>query len=132
MRRIVIVLTSGTSWVVPADFNNSAKYIQCIGGGTKGANATATTGGSGGQAGCGADRGDQTLSGTISYQIGLADGTTGSGTSPTSNTWFNSVTYLVAPGRDNTTTNIVGNGHSGGPPGTGAATNGGGGGGSGM
>ena len=47
-----IILTSGTTWTVPADWNNSANSVECIGaggnGGTPSAVGTNATGGGGG------------------------------------------------------------------------------------
>ncbi len=46
----VIFLTSGTTWTVPADWNNAANTIECIGGGASGAGNTSLSqaGGGGG------------------------------------------------------------------------------------
>ena len=52
MAETVIVLTSGTSWTVPADWNNASNSIECIGGGANGvAGAANGAGGAGGGGG---------------------------------------------------------------------------------
>ena len=41
----VIFLTSGTSWIVPGDWNKNANSIECIGGGAGAGNGTGGAGG---------------------------------------------------------------------------------------
>ena len=50
MAATVIFLTSGTTWVVPSDWNNANNSVECIGGGGNGATSTsiAAAGGGGG------------------------------------------------------------------------------------
>ena len=44
----VIILTSGTSWTVPADWNNANNTIEVIGGGGGGSSSAAGSQGAGG------------------------------------------------------------------------------------
>jgi hypothetical protein len=108
MADTVIFLTSGTSFSRPADWNNSANKIEAIGGGgdsgTAGAAYAAIT--------------NYAMPSTLTYQIGVHNGTTGSGTSPTSNTWATGASTLVAAGIDTSTTNCVGSTKFGGGAGT--------------
>lgn len=77
-----ILVLSGSSWTVPADWNNTINTIHLIGGGGGGAGAYAS--GSNAAAGGGGGGGgytkltNQTLSGVISYSIG-SGGTGGGG-----------------------------------------------------
>jgi hypothetical protein len=93
-------LTTGTSWTVPSDWNNSNNTIHLIGGGAGGIQAAAV--GSNRAAGGGGGGGgyrvltNQTLSGSIPYTIG----TGGSAGANGGNTTFN-------------TTNIAGGGQTG-------------------
>lgn len=91
----VIFLTSGTSWAVPGDFNASANTVEAIGAGGDGVGTTAFAGGGGAYAKV---TNFSPGGGTVSFQIGVHGGTTGSGTGPTSNTWFDSGATLVAAG----------------------------------
>lgn len=92
-----VFLTSGTSWTVPGDWNNSSNTIEAIGAGGNGYGYILCNAGGGG-GGAYALTTNTTLSGTVSYQVGTAGGTTGSGTSPTANTWFKDGSTLVAAG----------------------------------
>ena len=87
-----IFLTSGTSWTVPADWNNSNNMIQAIGAGGNGGQGNYLggygLGGGGGGGGAYAKVTNKSYSGSVSYQVGVAGGTTGSGTTPTGNSWL--------------------------------------------
>ena len=104
-----IVLTSGSTWTVPSDWNNSANTIEVIGGGGAGQSATRYEGGAGGGGGAYSKMSNLTLTkgATVIYSIGSggilnnspsanypisADGTAGSG----GNTWFNGTSYAGA------------------------------------
>jgi len=129
MADTVVFLTSGTSYTRPADWNNAANKIEAIG--------AAADGGGTGKGGCFASISNFTMAATVSYQIGVHGGTTGSGTAPTSNTWLKDASTLVAAGADTVTTNCVGTtkfagggqgsgsgGGAGGPNGAGASASG--------
>jgi hypothetical protein len=78
---VVFLTTADTSpWTVPADWNNAANTIECIGGGGGGGggrNAACVISGGGGGAGGGyAKVSNLTLSGTAAFQVGIA-GTAG-------------------------------------------------------
>jgi hypothetical protein len=103
MADTVIFLTSGTSFIRPADWNNAANKIEAIG---AGGDSTVALGGRPG--GCYAKITNFTCPATLTYQIGVHGGTTGSGTGPTSNTWVKDASTLVAAGITNVTTNCVG------------------------
>lgn len=84
-----IVLTSGTSWTVPSDWNNAANTIYVLGAGGNGSSGNAGTGGGGGGSGSYADAANVTLTpgASIQIQVGIHNGATsvsGSGA-----TWFN-------------------------------------------
>jgi len=69
-------LTSGTTWTVPSDWNNSSNTIECIGGGAAGDKGNDTPGiGAGGGGGAYSRSVNVVLSGTINYVVG-AGGTT--------------------------------------------------------
>ncbi len=118
-----VILTSGTSWIVPSDWNNSANRIQCIGSGATGSNG-GSYGSSSGAGGNGGGYGgviNQTASGTVSIQIGT-------GGTPT--WWSSSGTVQGAGGSSGSnvgTTTFTGGLGGGGT--SGGANNGGGGGG---
>lgn len=90
----VIYLTSastGLSWTVPGDWNNSNNTIEVIGGGAGGSNGFDAVGGGGGGFG---RVSNLTLSGSISYQIGTggSGGASGSGNNnggAGGDSWFN-------------------------------------------
>jgi hypothetical protein len=99
-----VVLTSGTSWTVPAGCY-SADRIMCLGAGGSGARVNAVYGGGGGGGAYAEILNFATTPGnSINIQIGVAGGTTGSGTSPTANTWFQDGSTCVAAGGSSTTT----------------------------
>ena len=88
----IYVLSSGTSWTVPANWNNSNNEIHLFGGGGGGAGSIFTTpnGGGGGAGGGGGytKLTNQTLSGTVSYTIGsFGSGGSGNGTAGGNTTW---------------------------------------------
>ncbi|MEE9534549.1 MAG: SwmB domain-containing protein, partial [Acidimicrobiia bacterium] len=106
-----IVLTSGTTWQVPADWNNVSHTVHVIGGGGGGAkgnegnwgpNAGGGAGGGGGGAYALATNSlSLTPSATINIQIGSggAGGTSdGSVGSAGTDTWFDASTTLIAKG----------------------------------
>ena len=83
------LLTSGTSWTVPANWNNANNTIHIFGGGGGGSGCiwVATTSFSGGGGGGGAGYRtltNQTYSGSVTYAIGAAGSGGTSGTSGTS------------------------------------------------
>lgn len=69
-----VFLTSGTSWNTPADWDNAANSIECIGSGADGRPASDVTfsGGGGGGGGAYAKITNLTISGAITYQIGAS------------------------------------------------------------
>lgn len=91
-----IVLTSGTSWTVPGDFNTASNTIETYGGGGGGGGMTSNTGGGGGGGGQYSKISNWSGSGSITINIG-ARGTgsaNGSGTNGGAGggTWFNGTT----------------------------------------
>lgn len=131
----VKLLTTGTSWTVPVDFDPSSNTIEGIGGGGGGGGGTTGTAaqgrGGGGAGGGGEYRKISNFnpagSGSISYVIGQG-GSLGaanaSGTNGTDTTWNS--TSLVAKGGllgANTGAGTGGAGGTGGTGGTGAAGN---------
>lgn len=107
-----IVLTSGTTFVTPADWNPAANTIEAIGGGAAGG---ATVGGAGADY---AKVSNQSLSGSIAIAIGAAGTSGGNG----GDTTFGSI--LLAKGGGSASTNIGSTTYAGG---TGNAAGGGGG-----
>lgn len=98
---VEVVLNSGTTWVVPLDWDSSNNSVQCFGGGAAGSsvsNSKNTEGRSGGGAGAYA-RGDNILltpGATIQVRIG-AGGTTGVGLgNPGGDTCFNATSLANA------------------------------------
>lgn len=71
----VVFLTSGTSYAIPADWNNSMNSIEVIGGGAGGAG----NGGGGGGGGAYSKAVNVTLSGTVGYAVGAGGGSNTSG-----------------------------------------------------
>ena len=114
-----VVLTSGTTWIVPTDWS-STNTVWCIGaggyGGTPVYNSYQGAGGGGGA--CAFTSNIPLVPGAkVTIQIGLGGGSTGSGTTPTANTWFNGGAIVGAgganasantPGAGGTTANSVG------------------------
>jgi hypothetical protein len=73
----IIFLTSGTSWQVPADWNNTNNTIEVLGGGGGGANASdGSYGGGGGGGGGYSKTANVTLTpgGTVTYAVGTGGG----------------------------------------------------------
>lgn len=101
-----VILTSGSSFTVPSDWS-LINTEEAIGAGGTGSSATYGNGGAGG---CYAKRSNVALTpgSIISYQIGAGGGSTGAGTAPTANTWFQNGSTLVAAGAASTATNCVG------------------------
>lgn len=97
----VVFLTSGTSYTVPDDWNNSSNRIECIGGGGSGGGARNGTGSalaSGGSGGAYASITNLTLSkgASVAYQVGQGGASVNSGGSngntngnDGTDTWFN-------------------------------------------
>ena len=86
-------LTSGTSFTTPSNWNNSFNTVWCTGaGGTGSHGAGAAQGGGGGGGGAQAAASNVTLSGTITYQVGIAGGTP----TTTGATYFNGTIYTSA------------------------------------
>lgn len=116
-----VVLTSGTSWTVPSDFNTTANTVECWGGGGGGGGANGGSPGSGGGGGGGAysqvTNLNLTPGSSVAYSIGDA-GTAGLSVGPTAggaggNTWFHSTTTVLASpglGGGNGSVNTGGNG----------------------
>jgi hypothetical protein len=125
----VVVLTSGTSWVVPSDWNNSANTIHLFGAGGGGAGGYATSpnyaGGGGGGGGGYTKLTNQTLSGTITYAIGTAGtgGTGGNNGNAGGTTSWNSGTSTAGGGKGGTAS--LAPASAGGVGGVGATFNGG-------
>ena len=133
------VITSGTSFATPSDWNNSNNKVHCIGAGSSGTVSNTTAYGGGG--GAYAVTTNLTLSGTVSCQIGAVGGTTtvpsgtahtwvktnatvraaGAGASATGGTTANSVgTTTFAGGNGNSSTRTSGGGAAG-PTGAGGS-----------
>ena len=71
----VIYLTSGSSWTVPGDWNNSDNSIEVIGGGAGGGGGiNASVAGGGGGGGAYSKVVNLTLSGSVAYVIGAGGG----------------------------------------------------------
>lgn len=99
-----VVLTSGTSWTVPSDFNTTANTVECWGGGGGGGGANGGSPGSGGGGGGGAysqvTNLNLTPGSSVAYSVG-AGGTPGLSVGPTAggaggDTWFHSTTTVLA------------------------------------
>jgi hypothetical protein len=99
-----VVITSGTTWTVPADFNQ-VNTVYCIG---AGGNASAQGGGGGGGACAFTSNVALTPGAVVNIQVGAGGGTTGSGTAPTANTWFGSSALVAAGGGSGTATPTAG------------------------
>lgn len=122
------VLTSGTSWSTPVDWNNSANEIHLFsgGGGGSGSKYTAPNG-SGGAGGGGAGytkATNVTLTGAIAYAIGSGGlaGTGGNNGGTGGATTFNSGAYTTTGGGGGT---VTATSSTGGAAGTGSIYNGG-------
>jgi hypothetical protein len=127
--QFVYVLTSGTSFTTPANWNNSNNQIHLFGGGGGGAGGRVSganrAGGGGGGGGGYTKATNVTLSGSISYAIG-AGGSAGAGGANGSaggNTTFNSGTYTTTGGGGGSATTTPTS--TGGTAGTGSTFNGG-------
>ena len=137
-----IVLTSGTSWTVPDDFDPNSNTVECIEGGTdgnKGQNgrlaSKAPTGGDGGDSGAGGR-----FQGINNFQVNPGDvctinigasagGSTGhSAPSPKNPTWISktgSIPTITSDGCSASTASPVGDyGNNGGPAQTGSSNSG--------
>lgn len=96
----VIYLTSGTTWTVPFDWNNSNNYVICWGGGGGGRSATAfnSAGGGGGGGGCSIKNNIAlTPLSSVSYSVGAA-GAAGATATAGGDTWFVSTGTVLAKG----------------------------------
>jgi hypothetical protein len=86
-----VFLTTGTTWTVPADWNNAANTIECVGGGGGATDANSSHVGTGGEGGHYARSQNVTLtpSGTINIAVG-AGGVHGTVATATNGgtTWF--------------------------------------------
>lgn len=91
-------LTSGTASTSPANWNPSTNTVEGIGGGGNSIGNTFSAPGGGGGAYAKATNVNVAANTSISYRIGVNGGTTGSGTTPTANTYFNDSTTMVAAG----------------------------------
>lgn len=92
----VIFLTSGSSWAVPGDCPAIVDSVECIGGGFKGIDGSTprtAIGGAGGGGGAYAKVLNLAVSGSVSYQIGIANSATS-----TADTWFKSTSDVQAIG----------------------------------
>src|SRR5262249_34384471 len=69
-----VYLTTGVSWTVPSDWNNTTNTIQCIGGGGGGVDGSVAVGGAGGSGGGGAYASISNLTlipgATVEYRVG--------------------------------------------------------------
>jgi hypothetical protein len=88
----LVTLISGTSWTTPADWNNAANTIEVIGGGGGGAPQVGGNIGAGGGGGAYSKVSNLTLSGNITYSIGVS----GAQQTDGGDTWFNGATYGAA------------------------------------
>jgi hypothetical protein len=113
--RFIYVLTSGTSFTVPANWNNLDNEIHLFGGGGGGATGRASGSGGGGGGGGGYTKLiNQTLSGTVSYTIGAASAfSTGDGLAGGTTTW-NAGLYSAGGGQGGTSTASTSVGGAGG------------------
>jgi hypothetical protein len=99
----LFTLTSGFSWTVPTNWNNSNNI--CLAWGAGGNGAGGATGNNTSSGGGGAFAFASNLSFTpgalVPYQIGLGGGSYGTGVSPTANTWLKDGSTLLAQGGQN-------------------------------
>ncbi len=96
MTTVTAVITSGTTWLVPSDWS-STNTVWCIGAGGNGGAGGASGGGGGA---CAFTSNIALVPGAlVLVQIGTPGGTTGSGITPTSNTWFNTSALVAAGGQ---------------------------------
>lgn len=70
----VILLTSGTSWTVPNDWNNSNNTIECVGGGISGQAGSSSSYGGGGGSYAANTNVSLTIGAAITYAIGSGSG----------------------------------------------------------
>lgn len=126
--QVVYVLTSGTSFTTPANWNNANNEIHLFGGGGGGAGSRFTTpngaGGGGGGGGGYTKATNVTLSGSITYAIGAGGngGSAGGNGSAGGSTTFKSGTYTTTGGGGGQATATS---STGGTAGTGSTYNGG-------
>lgn len=90
--------TTATTYSTPTDWNNANNKIEGLGGGGNGFASTSVTSGGGGGGGAYAAATNVTISGNVNYRCGVAGGTTGSGTTPTVNSFFKDGSTMVAAG----------------------------------
>src|ERR1035437_656430 len=95
-----IFLTSGTTWTVPTDWNNSNNSIECLGGGGGGSsqnNGASSSGASGGGYGKVSNI-TLTPSSTVNYAVGVGGtaGNAGLGGGNGGDTYFNAASYAAA------------------------------------
>lgn len=81
---VVVVLTSGTTWAVPANWNNANNTIEVVGAGGGGNNSVGGGGGTAGGGGAYSLISNQTLSGTV----GIAVGAGGAAVTAGGDTWL--------------------------------------------
>ena len=122
-----IILTTGSSWTVPADWNNAANTIECIGGGQSGWIATNTNGGAGGDYAKIVNLA-LTPGANVTYHLGVGGSATANATpNAGGDTWFNSTSTVLARGGGSATSASVGSTvNAGGGNPTGTASGGGG------
>jgi hypothetical protein len=113
--RFIYVLTSGTSFTVPANWTNSNNEIHLFGGGGGGSTGRASgAGGSGGGGGGYTRLINQSLSGTVSYAIGAASAfSSGDGLAGGTTTW-NAGLHTAGGGSGGTSTASTSVGGAGG------------------
>lgn len=112
MSQKVIVLTSGTTWTAPSDWNDASALIECIGAGGNGANGSTTLGSGGG--GGGGKYAQITAPGVSPNQtvnINIPAGGVGTGAT---GTWFKSSALILANNGGNGSNVAGGAGGSGG------------------
>lgn len=123
----VVILTAGSSWTVPSDFNPLNNKVELIGGGAGGA-AGLTNTRAGGGGGAGGYRYQDNFSAAIGAAISYAIGAAGGGGGAGGNTTWNS--GAVAANGGGAPSGATGGSGGGGSGGTGGNTGGGGGAGS--
>jgi hypothetical protein len=116
---VVIVLTSGTSWIVPADWDNAANTIEAIGAGGNGANSTANTNsGAGGGGGEYREASNVSLTANTNVTINIPSGGAGSAVNGAFLKNNSSTTVIEAKNGGNASGTTAGNGGTGGTGGT--------------
>src|SRR5208283_3014360 len=103
-----VPITASGVWLVPADWNNTSNTVYCIGAGGGCITTSSGAGGGGGGACVFTSTLVLTPGALVTVQVGVGNGTTGSGTAPTANTWFNSSALVAAGGATTNASNTGG------------------------